>query len=71
MKNRIAAGENVITNEMAMSDGLAVVEWLACLLNLCMNIVNAPEDWRSAIVVPLLKGMGYKKECKNYMYKFT
>jgi hypothetical protein len=30
-----------------------------------MNIVNAPEDWRSAIVVPLLKGIGDNKECKN------
>jgi hypothetical protein len=56
---------------MVMSDGLAVVEWLICLLNLCMNIANVPEDWRSATVVPLLKGMGYKKECKNYMYKFA
>jgi hypothetical protein len=44
-----------ITNEMAKSGGLAFVEWLVRLFNLCMNMGNAPEDWRSAIVVPFFK----------------
>ena len=25
-----------------------------------------PEDWRSAVIVPLYKGKGEKNECKNY-----
>ena len=25
-----------------------------------------PEDWRSAVVVPLYKGKGERSECKNY-----
>ena len=25
-----------------------------------------PEDWRSAVIVPLYKGKGERKECKNY-----
>ena len=25
-----------------------------------------PEDWRSAVIVPLYKGKGEKSECKNY-----
>ena len=25
-----------------------------------------PEDWRSAMIVPLCKGKGERNECKNY-----
>ena len=25
-----------------------------------------PEDWRSAVIVPLYKGKGERNECKNY-----
>ena len=25
-----------------------------------------PEDWRSAMIVPLYKGKGERNECKNY-----
>ena len=25
-----------------------------------------PEDWRSAVIVPLYKGKGERTECKNY-----
>ena len=27
-----------------------------------------PEDWRSAVVVPLYKGKGEGTECKNYRW---
>jgi hypothetical protein len=47
--------------------GLAMVEWLARLLNLCMHMGNAPDEWRITIVVPLFKGKGDKKECKSYI----
>jgi hypothetical protein len=66
LKNGKAAGEDGITNEMVKGGGLVIVECLVRLFNVCMNIGNAPEDWRSAIVVLLLKGNGDKKECKKY-----
>ena len=25
-----------------------------------------PEDWRSAVIVPLYRGKGERNECKNY-----
>ena len=25
-----------------------------------------PEDWRSAVIVPMYKGKGQRTECKNY-----
>jgi hypothetical protein len=65
LKNKKAAREDVITNEMVKSGELVIVEWFVCLLNLCMNIGNASADWGSAIVVLLLKGKGDNKECKN------
>ena len=27
---------------------------------------GVPEDWRSAVIVPLYKGKGERTECKNY-----
>ena len=27
---------------------------------------GVPEDWRSAMIVPLYKGKGERTECKNY-----
>jgi hypothetical protein len=46
--------------------GLAIVEWLVRLFNACMNLGNAPDERRSAILVSLFKGKSDKKECKNY-----
>ena len=28
--------------------------------------VVVPEDWRSAVIVPLYKGKGERTECSNY-----
>jgi hypothetical protein len=54
---------------MVKSGGLAIVELLIHLDNVCTNMGNAPEDWRSAIVFSLFKGKGDKKECRNYRGK--
>ena len=27
---------------------------------------GVPEDWRSAVIVPLYRGKGERTECKNY-----
>jgi hypothetical protein len=66
LKNGKASGEDGITNEMLKRGGPAVVEWLVHLFNLCMVVGGAPLEWRSAIIVPLFKGKGDKKEYKNY-----
>jgi hypothetical protein len=65
LKNVKAAGEDVIINEMVTSDGLAIVEWLVCLFNLCMNLSNALEDWSNAIIVPLLKGKAIRRNVRT------
>jgi hypothetical protein len=52
LKNEKVAGDDGITNEMVKSGGLVIMEWLVRLFNVPMNMAKAPEDWRSAIVVP-------------------
>jgi hypothetical protein len=65
LKNGKAAAEDAISNQMVKSGGLAIVEWLVRLFNLCINMVaNSPLDSRSA-TVSLFKGEGDKKECKE------
>jgi hypothetical protein len=51
---------------MVKIGGLVIVEWLVYLFNLSMNMGKVLEDWRSVIIIPLFKGKGDEKECKNY-----
>jgi len=37
--------------------------WKIC--NRALNEGNVPEDWKGAIIVPLYKGKGDRRECKN------
>ena len=39
-----------------MLGGMAVLEWLARLLNLSFDMGAVPMDWRGASIVPLYKG---------------
>ena len=45
--------------------GMAVLEWLAKLLNLSFDLWVVPMDWRGASIVPLYKEKGDKCECSN------
>ena len=36
------------------------------LCNMALESGVVPEDWRSALIVPLYKGKGESTECKNY-----
>jgi hypothetical protein len=65
--NGRATGETGITNGMVKNSGIAIMQWLVRLLNLCMNMGITLEDWRSAIIVTSFNGMGDKKEYKNYI----
>ncbi len=40
--------------------------WMMWICNLAWEQSKVPEDWRKAIIVPLYKGRGNRKECINY-----
>ena len=42
-----------------------VVDWIWRLCNRAFDGGFVPEDWRSAVIVPLEKGKGERTECKN------
>ena len=55
-----------ITGEMIKGGGDMVVDWIWRLCNMAFENGIMPEDWRSAVIVPLCKGKGERNECKNY-----
>ena len=46
--------------------GDMVVDWIWRLCNMAFERDAVPEDWKSAVIVPLHKGKGERSECKNY-----
>nr|XP_053656735.1 uncharacterized protein LOC128705613 [Cherax quadricarinatus] len=66
MKGGKAAGTDGIMTEMLKAGGDIVLEWLVLLFNKCMKEGKVPRDWRGACIVPLYKGKGDKRDCKNY-----
>ena len=46
--------------------GDRVLDWIRSLGNMVFESGVLPEDWRSAVIVPLYKGKGERTECKNY-----
>ena len=51
--------------ECLKKGGIAVLEWLARLLNLSFDMGVVPMDWRGACIVPLYRGKGDKCECSD------
>ena len=47
-------------------EGNQVVNWIWRLSNITFESAVTPEDWRSAVIVPLYKGKGERIECSNY-----
>ena len=43
-----------------------VMDWILKLCNMAFENDVVPEDFRSAVIVPLLKGKGEMIKCKNY-----
>ena len=66
LKNGKTAGEDEITGKMIKGGGERVVDWIWRLCNMAFESGVVPEDWRSALIVPLHKGKGERTECKNY-----
>ena len=46
--------------------GDRVIDWIWKLCNMTFESGVVPQDWRSAVIVPLYKGKGERIECKNY-----
>ena len=66
LKNGKTAGEDDVTGEMVKGGGDMVVDWIWRLFNMAFESGVVPEDWRSAVIVPLYKSKGNMTECKNY-----
>ncbi|XP_069947548.1 RNA-directed DNA polymerase from mobile element jockey isoform X1 [Cherax quadricarinatus] len=66
IKGGKAAGIDGIKIKMLKVGGDIVLEWLVLLFNKCMEEGKVPRDWQRACIVPLYKGKGDKRECKNY-----
>ena len=43
-----------------------VVDWIWRLCKMAFESGFVPEDWISAVIVPLYKDKGKRNECKNY-----
>ena len=66
LKNGKAAGKDEITGEMINGGGDRVVDWIWRLCNVTFESGGVPEDWRSAVTVPMYKGKGERAEYKNH-----
>ena len=65
MKSGTAPGLDGFPVECLKKGCMAVLEWLARLLNVSFDMGVLPMDWRGACTVPLYKGKGDKCECRN------
>jgi len=43
-----------------------VVKWLTAVIRGISETGQIPPDWRKSIILPLNKGKGSRRECKNY-----
>ena len=56
---------NEKSEEIIKGGGDRVVDWIWRLCNMTIESCVAPEDWRSAVIVPLYKGRRERTESKN------
>ena len=61
-----APGMDGVRVEMLKEEGVAVLEWLAKLFNICFMLSIVPVDWVIVCKVPLYKGKGDMYECSNF-----
>ena len=59
-------GKEEVTGEMIKGGGNSMVDWIWRPSNIAFESGVVPEDWRSAVVIPLYKGKGERTECNNY-----
>ena len=58
LKNGKAASKDEVTREIIKGGGNTVVDWIWKLCNMAFESGVVPEDWRSAVIVPLYKVEG-------------
>ena len=66
LKNGKAAVKDEITGEMIKGGGDRVVNWIWRLCNMAFESSGMPEEWRSAVIVPLYLSKRKRTECMNY-----
>ena len=62
LKNVHTTDKDEITGGMIKVGGDRVVDWIWRLCNMTFENGVAPEDWRSAVIVPLHKSKAEKTE---------
>ena len=63
LKNEKVTGMDEITGEMIKGGDDRVEDWIWRLCNMTFESGVVPEDWRSAVIVPLYMGKGERNEC--------
>ena len=67
LKNGKAPGICSITAEMLKDGGTGSVKWLTMVCQKTWRSDDIPLDWkRGVIIVPIYKGKGSRRECRNY-----
>jgi len=61
-----AAGDDGITTEAIHACGETGIMWLTTIFKKAWEERKVPEDLQNAIVVPIWKKKGNKKDCSNY-----
>ena len=64
--NGKAAGEDGIVGEMIKTGENVVCKWMCRIFNICWERGEVSTDWRDAVMLPIYKGKGDKKECGMY-----
>ncbi len=61
-----AAGDDGITTKAILACGENGIKWLTTIFQKAWEERRVPEDWQNAIVVPIWKNKGGKKDCRTY-----
>ena len=61
-----AAGIDGITTEAILACGESGVTWLTKVFQKAWTERKVPEDWQRAVVIPIWKKKGSKKDCSTY-----
>ena len=64
-KNK-AAGIDGIATEAILACGETGTTWLTTIFQKAWTERKVPEDWQRAVVVPIWKKKGSKKDCSTY-----
>ena len=61
-----AAGVNEIITEAILACGETGITWLTTIFQKAWNERKVHEDWQRAVIVPIWKKKGIKKDCDKY-----